>query len=65
MHLVVTFLDIRKMSEGREFLVHPSYDEQIEEYLRPLFQQCYTISFDNYPVEMERIARAEIRDCRA
>ena len=31
--------------------------------IRPLFQQYYTMSFDNYPVEMERIERPEIRAC--
>ncbi|HEV3262957.1 MAG TPA: formylmethanofuran dehydrogenase subunit A [Gemmataceae bacterium] len=61
--IVVEEGDIRKVTEGREFLVHPAYDEHIEEYLRPLFQQYYTMSFDNYPVEMERIARPEIRAC--
>ena len=30
-------------------------------YLRPLFQKVYTISFDNYPVEMERISGADVR----
>jgi len=48
------------MPEGREFLVQPAYDEKIEDYLRPLFQQVYTMSFDNYPVEMERIAKPEV-----
>jgi len=56
--------DIRKMSEGREFIVRPGYDESIEAYLRPLFQQYYTMSFDNYPVELERIERPEIRSCK-
>jgi formylmethanofuran dehydrogenase subunit A len=55
---------IRKVSEGREFLVRPAYDEQIEGFLRPVFQQCYTMSFENYPVELERIERAEIRTCK-
>ena len=32
----------------------PTYDEKIEDFIRPLFQQYYTMSFDNYPVEMER-----------
>jgi formylmethanofuran dehydrogenase subunit A len=54
--------DIRNMHEGREFVVRPSYDPAIEDYLRPLFQQHYTMSFDNYPVELERLERAEIRD---
>ena len=52
---------IRNAHEGREFLVHPTYDEKIEDFLRPLFQQVYTMSFDNYPVEIERITRPEVR----
>jgi formylmethanofuran dehydrogenase subunit A len=55
--------EIRAVSRGREFVVRPSFDEGIEEYLRPLFQKVYTMSFDNYPVELERIAGAEIRAC--
>jgi len=55
--------EIRQTPQGREFLVQPSYDGQIEEYLRPVFQQVYTMSFENYPVEMERVARPEIHAC--
>ena len=55
--------DIRKMVDGREFIVHPSYDQGVEEYLRPLFEQHYTMSFDNYPVEPERVEGADIREC--
>jgi formylmethanofuran dehydrogenase subunit A len=62
--IVVEEGEIRKVTEGREFLVQPSYDGHIEEFLRPLFQQYYTMSFDNYPVELERIARPEIRACK-
>jgi formylmethanofuran dehydrogenase subunit A len=58
--IVVEEGDIRKMSEGREFVFRPGYDPSIEAYLRPLFQQYYTISFENYPVELERIEQAEI-----
>jgi formylmethanofuran dehydrogenase subunit A len=61
--VVVEEGDIRKVTDGREFLVRPTYDEGIETYLRPLFQQYYTMSFDNYPVELERIERPEVRDC--
>ncbi len=61
--VVVEEGDIRKMVDGKEFVVHPSYDENIEDYLRPLFEQHYTISFDNYPVEMERIKGAAIHEC--
>jgi formylmethanofuran dehydrogenase subunit A len=55
---------IRNVSEGREFIVQPSFDETIEEYLRPLFQKVYTMSFDNYPVAMERLARPDIQPCK-
>jgi len=48
------------VSEGREFVFRPAYDEQIEEYIRPLFQKVYTMSFENYPVELERVRGAEV-----
>ncbi len=59
--IVVEEGEIRKMSEGREFLVQPVYDNSIEDYLRPLFEQYYTMSFENYPVELDRIERADVR----
>src|SRR6266446_4330519 len=61
--IVVEEGDIRKVIEGREFIARPTYDERIEDYLRPLFQQYYTMSFDNYPVEMERIHGVQIVAC--
>jgi formylmethanofuran dehydrogenase subunit A len=61
--IVVEEGDIRAMSAGRGFVVQPGYDPSIEAYLRPLFQQYYTMSFENYPVELERIERPEIRSC--
>ncbi|HSB60718.1 MAG TPA: formylmethanofuran dehydrogenase subunit A, partial [Vicinamibacteria bacterium] len=61
--IVVEEGEIRAVSEGREFVVRPSFDPQIEEYLRPLFQKVYTMSFDNYPVEMERLARPDVQAC--
>ena len=61
--VVVEEGDVRRLSQGREFVVRPTYDAKVEDYLRPLFQQYYTISFDNYPVEMERIERADVREC--
>jgi formylmethanofuran dehydrogenase subunit A len=56
--------EIRKTVEGKGFLVHPVYDETVEDFIRPLFQQYYTMSFDNYPVEMERIEHPEVRPCQ-
>jgi formylmethanofuran dehydrogenase subunit A len=62
--IVIEEGEIRKTVEGRGFVVRPTYEEKIEDYLRPLFQQYYTMSFDNYPVELERIEHPEIRACR-
>jgi formylmethanofuran dehydrogenase subunit A len=61
--VVVEEGEIRHMDQGREFLVQPAFDPAIEGFLRPLFQQQYTMSFDNYPVEMHRIERAEVHAC--
>lgn len=61
--VVVEDGEVRPASEGREFVVRPTYDAKIEEYLRPLFQKVYTMSFDNYPVEMERLTRPDVRAC--
>lgn len=58
--IVVEEGDVKKVTEGREFVVSPTYDEKIEDYLRPLFQQYYTMSFDNYPVEEERVPNMQV-----
>ena len=62
--VVVEDGQIRAVSEGRQFLVQPSFDEHIEEFLRPVFQKVYTMSFDNYPVEMERLRHADVVACK-
>ena len=62
--IVVEEGQIRAVVEGREFVTRPAYDDRIEEYLRPLFQQLYTISFDNYPVEAERVHGMQLAECR-
>ena len=61
--IVVEDGDVRATTAGREFVVHPACDEQIEDYLRQIFPKVYTISFENYPVEIERLRHAEIRPC--
>ena len=58
--VVVEEGDVVAASEGREFIVQPAYDSQIEEFIRPLFEQVYTMSFENYPVEIERLRRPEL-----
>jgi formylmethanofuran dehydrogenase subunit A len=56
--------EIRKSVVGKGLLVRPAYDEKVEDFIRPLFQQYYTMSFANYPVEMERIEHPEVRPCQ-
>lgn len=55
--------DIRATPHGRDYLVSPAYDPSIESYLRPLFEDCYTLSFENYPVEIERLEKPEVQEC--
>ena len=61
--VVVEEGELRNVSNGRQFLVQPAFDDQIEAYLRPLFQKVYTMSFDNYPVEIERLQQPDIKPC--
>lgn len=61
--LVIDDGDIRETPHGREFLVRPACDPKIDDFIRPLFEDCYTMSFDNYPVEIERIEQAELTPC--
>ena len=46
---------------GRIIELADSAYEEIEEFLKPLFQSQYTMQFENYPVELERLERAEVR----
>ena len=59
------FIALTDQRDGHEFVVQPSYDAAIEDYIRPLFQQHYTMSFENYPVELERIEHPHLRECSA
>jgi formylmethanofuran dehydrogenase subunit A len=62
--VVVEEGDIRDTVEGRQFIVQPAYDPAIEDFLRPLFQQFYTVSFENYPVELQRLEHAAVQPCQ-
>jgi formylmethanofuran dehydrogenase subunit A len=59
--IVVQEGDIHQRMTGREFVVQPTFDAKIEDFIRPLFQQSYTMSFDNYPVELHRVEGAEVQ----
>ncbi|MFM7162314.1 MAG: formylmethanofuran dehydrogenase subunit A [Planctomycetaceae bacterium] len=60
--IVVEEGEIRSLKRGNEFLVRPHFDPAVEQYLKPVFQQCYTMSFENYPVELERIEHPVIQN---
>jgi formylmethanofuran dehydrogenase subunit A len=63
--IVIEEGELRQSVEGRAYVVHPTFDPKINDFLRPLFQQYYTMSFDNYPVEIERVHRAQITECKS
>jgi len=57
--------EIREAPQGHEFLVKPHCEPDIDAFMRPLFEDCYTMQFDNYPVELERIEHPYLQDCIA
>jgi formylmethanofuran dehydrogenase subunit A len=59
--VVVEEGDVRAVTQGKEFIVHPRVDDSVEAYLKPLFEKAYTMSFANYPVEPERVKGADVR----
>jgi len=61
--VVVEEGQVRAIAPGHEFIVQPQYDPSIEEYIRPLFQKVYTMSFENYPSEMERLHHPDVVTC--
>ena len=62
--IVIEEGEIRNVVERRSFLVQPSCDPAIEQYLRPVFEDYYTMSFANYPVELTRLERPQIFGCK-
>ncbi|MCA9059429.1 MAG: amidohydrolase family protein, partial [Planctomycetaceae bacterium] len=61
--IVIEEGDIRETPQGREYLCRPPIAPDIEDFLRPRFEDCYTMSFENYPVELDRIEHVEMHDC--
>lgn len=55
--------EIRNVVDGKGLVVRPHYEPAVEDFIRPLFEKYYTMSFDNYPVELERIEHPEVRTC--
>jgi formylmethanofuran dehydrogenase subunit A len=55
---------ITKDKPGRTFHVTPGYDPQIEAAIRDDFEHYYTVSFKNYPVQIEHyLPRREAIPC--
>ncbi|MCA9064999.1 MAG: formylmethanofuran dehydrogenase subunit A, partial [Planctomycetaceae bacterium] len=55
--------DIRETPQGREYVCRPPMAPDIDDFLRPRFEDCYTMSFENYPVELERIEHVAMHEC--
>lgn len=64
-HVIIEEGEIRNSIEGSQFATKPDYDPAIEDYLRPLFQQHYTMSFENYPVAESCVHGLEVHACNA
>ena len=62
-HLIIEEGELRHSIEGSQFASKPIYDESIEDYLRPLFGQLYSMSFENYPVTEECIHGLHVHQC--
>ena len=48
--VVVEDGEIREVPEGKTLHVAPSYDPGAEEDIRHWFEECYSVSYRNYPV---------------
>ncbi len=48
---------------GKTFYVDPPQEEWIEDEIRGDFDKFYTVSFQNYPVQMEYLPRSEVVPC--
>jgi formylmethanofuran dehydrogenase subunit A len=61
--IVVEEGHIRSTRDGHEFVCQPKYDAEIETYLKEVFEKQYTMSFENYPVDADRVHGLQIAEC--
>jgi len=54
---------IVKDCAGKTFYVDPPQEEWIEHEIEEDFERFYTVSFQNYPVQMEYLPRSEVVPC--
>jgi formylmethanofuran dehydrogenase subunit A len=62
--VVVEEGELRESFTGRQLVTSPAHDPRIEDFLAPRFERQYTVSFENYPVELERVENPEEVDCQ-
>lgn len=55
--------ELRSPLAGVSYAVRPEYDPAVEDYLRPLFRQYYTVAFENYPVAAEQVRGLRVWSC--
>jgi formylmethanofuran dehydrogenase subunit A len=58
--LIIEDHEFRADHEGRLLHVEPAYDPDIEQTLRPFFEDYYTIQFDNYAVPDRYLHQHEV-----
>lgn len=61
--VVVQDGEIRATPAGCEFYTQPDFAPDFEATLRPKFERCYSLSFDNYPVELDALPKSQRVDC--
>lgn len=61
--IVINDGEIRSTPHGSDLISQPTFAPETESYLRPEFEDCYTMSFDNYPVALNQLATPRIIDC--
>ncbi len=59
-HIIIEDGDFRTDHDGRILHVTPDYDPDIEQVIRPFFDDYYTIQFDNYAVGEEYLHNHEV-----
>ncbi|QDS87098.1 MULTISPECIES: formylmethanofuran dehydrogenase subunit A [Rosistilla] len=63
--IVIDDGDIRETPEGQQFISKPQYNPDTDAFLRPRFEDCYSLAFENYPVDISGIEQPEVHDCDA
>ncbi|MDB4895085.1 MAG: fhcA, partial [Firmicutes bacterium] len=61
--VVVEDAELRQPVEGRTFWVSPAFDAGVEPLIRQHFDRCYTIQFENYPVDLRYLPNHEVIPC--